>query len=196
LQQRVFVLKNPTEAEVARRHSFFSTWLIGSFATDTLISLCMLVILFKARNTTPWKNSKAMFNKLIVNVVRTGSATSIVAAVTLALFKIFPDVNYYGTPSNFLQKLYAISLLASLNSRRRSSAEVIDVDDSRDPQSLALNFWSGSRRDQEEGLRSSRVIVTPRATEAGNTRKDLEPPSGPGLVPDPSFEYADRKYVL
>ncbi|KAF7331085.1 hypothetical protein MVEN_02448800 [Mycena venus] len=188
-----FVLVNPTEGEVARRHVFFSTWLIGSFVTDTLISLCMLYILFRAKNTTPWKKSKVMFNKLIVNTVNTGSATSVVAAVTLALFNIFPNVNYYGTPSNFLQKLYAISLLASLNSRRRSGSDDIDVDGS---QSLALNLYPGSRRGRDETLHSNQVIVTPRVTEAGHSRKDLAPPAGHGTVSDASFEYADRKLVV
>jgi hypothetical protein len=37
-----------------------------------------------------------MFNKLIVSAVKTGSATSFIAAVTLALFDLFPNANYFG----------------------------------------------------------------------------------------------------
>ncbi|KAJ7605246.1 hypothetical protein DFH06DRAFT_1253022 [Mycena polygramma] len=127
------LFRNPTNHEIARRRQFFDVWLIGSLVTDTLISLCMLWILLKARNNTPRPSSKIMFDKLIVNTVKTGSATTIIAAATLILFDGFPDRIYYGTTFNFLQKLYAISLLANLNARQRSS-------DSSAEASLELNF--------------------------------------------------------
>ncbi|KAJ7671906.1 hypothetical protein B0H17DRAFT_1244460 [Mycena rosella] len=122
----VLVLANPTMTEVARCHGFFEAWLIGSFVTDTLISLCMLWILFKARHNTPRQSSKHMLNQLIINTVKTGCATTIVAAVTLALFSGLPHTTYNAATSNFLQKLYSISLLTNLNARQRinSGAEV------------------------------------------------------------------------
>ncbi|KAJ7151719.1 hypothetical protein C8R46DRAFT_491289 [Mycena filopes] len=118
--------QTPTEAEIALHPHFFDVWLIGSLTTDTLISFCMLWILFQARNRTHWETSKLMFNKLIVNTVKTGSATTIVAAVTLVLFDLFRDHNYYGTTFIFLQKMYSISLLVNLNARQRSSSGVED----------------------------------------------------------------------
>ncbi|KAJ6573810.1 hypothetical protein DFH09DRAFT_1151147 [Mycena vulgaris] len=128
-----FVLMNRTEAEVARRHLFVDNWLIGSLVTDTLISLCMLRILFKARDNTPRESTKQVLNQLIINTVKTGSATTIVAAVTFALFDSLRDRNYYGATFPFLQKLYSISLLTYLNARPRGGASGAD-------ESVELNF--------------------------------------------------------
>ncbi|KAJ7037359.1 hypothetical protein C8F04DRAFT_409725 [Mycena alexandri] len=148
----VLVFQRPTEAEIARRHRFFDAWLIGNLATDSLISFCMLWILFKARNSTHWQNSKLMFDKLIVNTVKTGSATTIIAALTLILFDLFRDRNYYGTTFNFLQKLYSISLLANLNARQKSGTSRVE----EEPQ---MNF-------------SDIIIRTSTSTHASSSNQD------------------------
>ncbi|KAJ7259645.1 hypothetical protein C8J57DRAFT_1471882 [Mycena rebaudengoi] len=141
-----FVLVNQTLIEVARRCDVFSTWLIGSFVADTLISSCMLWILFKARNNSPWASSKLMFNKLIVSAVKTGSATSFIAAVTLALFDLFPNANYFGAVYPALQNL-----------------KHFDVMEAEDPQALALTILSGGER--HNSLQS--------AIEENRSRKDF-----------------------
>ncbi|KAE9384605.1 hypothetical protein BT96DRAFT_644172 [Gymnopus androsaceus JB14] len=110
-------LKGGTEADVANLHIEFQLWLIGSFAADTLIALCMIWILINARRQVAFTRTENILNKIMLNVIKTGTMTSIIAAITLALFVKFPHVNYYGAPANFLEKLYTISLLANLNSR-------------------------------------------------------------------------------
>ncbi|KAF7340245.1 hypothetical protein MVEN_01943200 [Mycena venus] len=100
------VLRNPNTSEVSRRHELFVVWLAGSLTTDTLISLGMLWILFKARVNSPLQSMKVIFNKVIVNTVKTGAATTITVAVNLALFGHAQN-HRYATTSNYLQKLQA-----------------------------------------------------------------------------------------
>ncbi|KAE9389672.1 hypothetical protein BT96DRAFT_1024963 [Gymnopus androsaceus JB14] len=110
-------LKGGTEEAVANLHTEFQLWLIGSFAADTLIALCMIWILLNAKRQVSFTRTENVLNKVMLNVIKTGTVTSIIAATTLALFVKFPHVNYYGAPANFLEKVYTISLLANLNSR-------------------------------------------------------------------------------
>ncbi|KAJ7451070.1 hypothetical protein FB451DRAFT_1284591 [Mycena latifolia] len=128
----VFFLVNPANVALNRHYKVFEASLIGAMVADTLISLCMLYLLFKARKGAPRPSPKLVLNQLIVDTFKTGCATTIIAVVTFALLKSFRDRGYEGATYIFLQKLYAISLLTNLNARQRTAGGA--------EESVELNF--------------------------------------------------------
>ncbi|EKM82089.1 hypothetical protein AGABI1DRAFT_105441 [Agaricus bisporus var. burnettii JB137-S8] len=92
-------------------------WLASAVAAD--ITITTILVWHLRRRKTGFKKSDLIVDRIIRMTVQTGLATSVIAAVDLAL--------YLGSPSgihllfNFtLCKFYSNSLMSSLNSRNRS----------------------------------------------------------------------------
>ena len=54
--------------------------------------------LYQARSRTLWVQSQSLYDKLIISSVQTGLLTAVAAGVDLALWKIYPQDNYFVTP--------------------------------------------------------------------------------------------------
>ncbi|KAJ7275879.1 hypothetical protein C8J57DRAFT_1466536 [Mycena rebaudengoi] len=120
----VTMLKNPSQQHLLHLHPEVSTWLAASLADDILITACMTYILAKAKSQSFSTRSETMLTALIGRVIQTGAATALCAIVDLALFVLYPTVNYYFVPGYILGKFYTNSLMMTLNLRR--PREVID----------------------------------------------------------------------
>ncbi|KAJ7159466.1 hypothetical protein C8R46DRAFT_1194813 [Mycena filopes] len=118
-------LDNPTQTNLIRLHPEFSLQLGGSFACDILITVCMTYVLAKARARTFWASSETMVTNLINQVIQTGMATAVCAAVDLALFAGFPHTNFHFVPAYILGKFNSLMLTLNL---RRPKKHVPDVD--------------------------------------------------------------------
>ncbi|KAJ7102597.1 hypothetical protein B0H15DRAFT_815312 [Mycena belliarum] len=107
------VLPDPTIPHFAQHRRIFDAASFGSLVANILISTCMLCIIFRSRNN----GTKLKFNQLICIIVKTGWATSILVATTVALAFNYPSKNYSRAIFDFVQTMYAISVLTNLNAR-------------------------------------------------------------------------------
>ncbi|VDC04883.1 unnamed protein product [Peniophora sp. CBMAI 1063] len=92
-------------------------WLATSFTVDVLIAGSMIWLLYQARTRTLWIQSQSLYDRLIISSVQTGLLTAVTAGVDLALWKIYPQDNYFVAPPLILGKLYSNSLFSTLNGR-------------------------------------------------------------------------------
>ncbi|KAF5366595.1 hypothetical protein D9758_008956 [Tetrapyrgos nigripes] len=161
------VLKVRTLETVAENRSFFP----GSFVADTLIALTMSWILYMNKKWVWFRKTETLLNRLILNTIRTGCLTSIIAGVTLALFDIFPNLTYYGTPANCLQKLYTLSLVANINGRQAfQSHEETEAHSFSDIRFLQQTHVSDGEHPNDTRFPAASEILQ------GN---DLQPPDNP-----------------
>nr|VWO97798.1 Carrier domain-containing protein [Ganoderma boninense] len=92
-----------------------SAWLGGSALVDVMIAVAMTILLLRTR--TGLKHSDTMVMKLVRLVIESGTLTATVAVVAVVLFAALPGTVYYEFPSLILAKLYANTLVTSLNNR-------------------------------------------------------------------------------
>ncbi|XP_006462926.1 hypothetical protein AGABI2DRAFT_186738 [Agaricus bisporus var. bisporus H97] len=86
--------------------------------TDVTTAVTLCIYLNRLR--TGLHTSDSLVNMLIRYAINTGALTSAVSLTTLLLYDFLPDNNlYYASVYIILSKLYAISLMATLNTRRQ-----------------------------------------------------------------------------
>jgi len=86
--------------------------------TDVVTASTLCYFLNRLR--TGHKTSDSLVNMLCNNAINTGFLTSTVSVATLILYNVMPDNNLYFMATYFiLSKLYAISFMATLNTRRQ-----------------------------------------------------------------------------
>ncbi|KAJ6520657.1 hypothetical protein DFH09DRAFT_1098239 [Mycena vulgaris] len=165
----VMLLHPPTQENLLRLHPGFSIWLSGSFVVDTLITACMTYIvnslanpstsetnsrhiqLTQAKQTGVWAPTETLLTKLIHRVIQTGAASSICAAIDLAMFVGFPSTNYHVVP-------YTNSLMLNLNLRRPTAPNTSQTPDS-ELNSFRIND-SGGTGGRGLAFRISRTVDT------------------------------------
>ncbi|KAH9855309.1 hypothetical protein C2E23DRAFT_615472 [Lenzites betulinus] len=84
-------------------------------AGDIVIAAILCVILHKSR--TGFRKSNILINKLMIFAVNTGALTSICATLTFISVLASPNTFIYITFFFFMGRLYANSLMATLNAR-------------------------------------------------------------------------------
>ncbi|KAF8525781.1 hypothetical protein BU17DRAFT_83269 [Hysterangium stoloniferum] len=113
------------------------TWLGSAALCDILVSAAIVRSLWRSRTGFPRTNNLIM--KLILWTVNTGILTSLWAILDIALFSASQDTLIHDFFNVMLAKLYANTLLATLNNRRSSD------DDQSNVQSIALSGVTGGR---------------------------------------------------
>ncbi|VDC04873.1 unnamed protein product [Peniophora sp. CBMAI 1063] len=122
-------------------------YLAASFTADTLIAGCMIWLLYQARSRTVWVQSQTLYDRLIVNSVQTGLITAVTAGVALALWKGYPQDNFYLCPGYILGKLYSNSLYSTLNGRAFYRGNSTDSrSDSQSGSARSTLPWAGRRQ--------------------------------------------------
>jgi hypothetical protein len=91
-------------------------WLVGSVTADTLIAITMSIFLLKL-NTGHFHHTNRAATKIITLTFGTNAVTACTALVGLILFSVSKNTGYFVTPTVILGKLYANTLLVSLNNR-------------------------------------------------------------------------------
>lgn len=84
--------------------------------TDIIIALALCFFLRKLR--TGYDNSDSLVNTLTIYAINTGALTSAISLCTLVLYNTHPEAFYFTASYFVLGKLYAISLLCTLNTRK------------------------------------------------------------------------------
>ncbi|KAK7472054.1 hypothetical protein VKT23_000165 [Stygiomarasmius scandens] len=95
----------------------YSVWLGSTALVDTIITSCMVHILWSSR--TGFKSTNSLLTKFVRLAVETAFVCSAVAIIELAMFVAFRNDSFYMCPARMLSKLYSNSLLALLNARMR-----------------------------------------------------------------------------
>ncbi|KAJ4495015.1 hypothetical protein C8J55DRAFT_498181 [Lentinula edodes] len=131
----------------------------GVFAILSDIVIASALILLLRRSRTEFGDTNSLIKKLIVYAINRCVLTSVVAILEVILFLSFPNSMYSFAFDFVIGKLYANSLLASLNSRR--SLQRHNYEDRRTSTqfSTVLHVMSSAmetdhRVAQEESLRS------------------------------------------
>ncbi|EIW78952.1 hypothetical protein CONPUDRAFT_91317 [Coniophora puteana RWD-64-598 SS2] len=91
------------------------SWFL-SIGVDALIAFMMYRTLYKQR--TGLSDTDSMINRLLLYAVNTGAVTSLGAVLVLILFFALPHSLAFLGPLQVQERMYSVSLLASLNSRR------------------------------------------------------------------------------
>ncbi|KAG7093745.1 hypothetical protein E1B28_007396 [Marasmius oreades] len=84
--------------------------------TDIMIAIALCYYLNKLR--TGYKQSDSLVNSLVRYAINTGAFTSAVSVTTLILYNLMPTNLVFIATYFVLSKLYAISFMATLNTRR------------------------------------------------------------------------------
>jgi len=115
------------------------TWLGAAAACDILVSAAIVRSLWRSRTGIPRTNN--LIIRLILWTVNTGIITSLWAILDIALFTASKDTLIHDFFNVMLAKLYANTLLATLNHRRPTNGD----DDSYDAKNISLSRVSRPR---------------------------------------------------
>ncbi|KAF8904322.1 hypothetical protein CPB85DRAFT_1255371 [Mucidula mucida] len=94
-----------------------SVWLSGSAACDVLITISLVWILSRRRNSSNFAKTTSLISKLIRFTVETGAVTTAGALLELVLWLSCNQYNFHFIMFLVLGKLYSNVLMATLNSR-------------------------------------------------------------------------------
>ncbi|KAG7100235.1 hypothetical protein E1B28_002009 [Marasmius oreades] len=97
----------------------FSVWLSISAACDILITTSMVTILSRNRGTGLNPETDHAIKKIIWLTVETGTLTTVVAILTMALTIAFPEKAYCNILMDIIGKIYSNNFLVILNRRIR-----------------------------------------------------------------------------
>ncbi|KAF9480752.1 hypothetical protein BDN70DRAFT_877188 [Pholiota conissans] len=103
-------------------------WLITSgltlgAATDLLIAAFMIYYLRKFLSPTNLQTTTEALNRVLRGSLQTGLLTSMTSVSVILCFQFMSNMIWYGVYV-ILAKLYALSLLVSLNARQRTKADI------------------------------------------------------------------------
>ncbi|KAI0044862.1 hypothetical protein FA95DRAFT_211803 [Auriscalpium vulgare] len=124
----------PNDSEIHSKAFVTSlVWLVGNSLCDLIICSCMLTWYLQARRRVFFQDTTDIVSQILRLSVATGLSTAAVAAVTMILFLVYEDNNFYMCPVIMLGKLYSNSLLVVLNNRHhitinRRPAYVYDLE--------------------------------------------------------------------
>ncbi|KAJ7838266.1 hypothetical protein B0H13DRAFT_2419885 [Mycena leptocephala] len=86
--------------------------------TDVVTAGALCFFLWRMRTTQKNSAANSMINRLVGDAINTGVLTTAVSLSTLLLFDFLEGNLFFGATYFMLSKLYAVSLLATLNTRR------------------------------------------------------------------------------
>ncbi|CAE6491985.1 unnamed protein product [Rhizoctonia solani] len=91
-------------------------WLTLTAILDVLISAVLIYSLLRVR--TPFRRTEAIITKIIRVAMETSSLTASIAVINLVLYKTLPGEAYHLLPQLIMGKMYAMSVMVTLSSRK------------------------------------------------------------------------------
>ncbi|CAE6473087.1 unnamed protein product [Rhizoctonia solani] len=91
-------------------------WLTLTAVLDVLISAVLIYTLLRVR--TPFRKTEAVITKIIRVTMETSSLTASIAVINLVLYKALPGEAYHLLPQLIMGKMYAMSVMVTLSSRK------------------------------------------------------------------------------
>ncbi|TFK71975.1 hypothetical protein BDN72DRAFT_836901 [Pluteus cervinus] len=108
-----------SEASIRALTATMGLWVFSAVLCDTTITVTMVSLLWRARRSTNYQQTKTVINHLIVHTIETGGITAIVAAIELGLFLYSPHSYLHLSMFYILGRVYSNALVASVNGRHR-----------------------------------------------------------------------------
>jgi len=112
---------NHVSRQLSSISSGFIIGFAGNFIADSLIAGSQIVILSRARSSSPFKKTDTVVTKLIVHTVQTAAVTAVASLAWLILYITMPNNFVSITAAYMIAKLYSNVLLANLNARSSQS---------------------------------------------------------------------------
>lgn len=91
-------------------------WLTATAILDVAISAILIYALLRVK--TPFRKTEAVITKIIRVTMETSSVTASIAIVNLVLYLALPGEAYHLLPQLIMGKMYAISVMVTLSSRK------------------------------------------------------------------------------
>ncbi|KAF8192167.1 hypothetical protein BJ912DRAFT_278783 [Pholiota molesta] len=113
--------------------------LAGGFLTDLIIAGSLCIFLRKLR--TGHKKADTLVNTLTIYAINTGALTGAISLLTLILYNTLPTTLAYMSSYFTLGKLYAISFLATLNTRKVLRGRGTDAENSEGTSNARNTFF-------------------------------------------------------
>jgi hypothetical protein len=108
--------KLPNLVQLPELYLLASLALGGGLMTDVVIAAALCFFLRRLR--TGSKRSDNLVNTLSIYAINTGALTGAIALLTLVLYDTYSGAFYFMAPYFLLGKLYVISFLCTLNTRK------------------------------------------------------------------------------
>jgi len=139
INMSVKVFLNPEFQEFGSFIAAATVWLALSAVCDVVIAVGMTYALYTRK--TGFSTVDGQVNRIIRLTLETGSLTAIAALLDVTFFLVFPQTSINFIVDFPLSSLYALSVLAMLNSRDRTKSAESEAEHGRTAQS-ALRFQS------------------------------------------------------
>lgn len=91
-------------------------WLTATAVLDVLISAILIYTLLRVK--TPFRKTEAVITKIIRVTAETSTVTASIAVINLVLYLALPGLAYHLLPQLIMGKMYAISVMITLSSRK------------------------------------------------------------------------------
>ncbi|KAF8608240.1 hypothetical protein BDV93DRAFT_434373 [Ceratobasidium sp. AG-I] len=91
-------------------------WLTATAVLDVAISGILIYALMRVK--TPFRKTEAVITKIIRVTMETSSITASIAVINLVLYLALPGLAYHLLPQLIMGKMYAISIMVTLSSRK------------------------------------------------------------------------------
>jgi len=99
----------------------FATWYSAGFAVDVLIAVAMVFIVTNAKTNTTFKRTNDILTNILLRAVATGIVNAIINGLGVLFLYAWPLYDLSEFPTFVGGKLYANTLLVTLNSRYTDS---------------------------------------------------------------------------
>ncbi|KAG9098069.1 hypothetical protein FS749_004743 [Ceratobasidium sp. UAMH 11750] len=91
-------------------------WLTATAVLDVAISAILIYTLLRVK--TPFRKTEAVITKIIRVTMETSTVTASIAVINLVLYLALPGEAYHLLPQLIMGKMYAISVMVTLSSRK------------------------------------------------------------------------------
>ncbi|KAJ7895018.1 hypothetical protein B0H13DRAFT_2525002 [Mycena leptocephala] len=146
-------------------------WTVGTASADVLIAAALIWRLVIMRNKSTFKSTQSRIRRLTLGTIQTGSATSIMALMTLIMFYARGDASNIPTAFHYqVGSMYVLTLLYNLNLRKRNAVSGAARSGSR-----STETHNGNNNICMDGIHVHRTTIAtmdresvPRKLETGN----------------------------
>ncbi|VDB94044.1 unnamed protein product [Peniophora sp. CBMAI 1063] len=168
------IMKNVESLHLPSMFARTIIWLGGGSIADLLIMCSMVKLLMAARNRDNGiLKTELLINKLLRLTVETGFACVMTAVVELILFLVYSDNNLHLFFSVLLSKVYAVTLMVNLNSRR---TRLWNRTATEDPMTLPTSIFSVAGIESRQPVHPTVVHVTSQVEQSSEGSYDMPKP--------------------
>ncbi|KZV90555.1 hypothetical protein EXIGLDRAFT_694575 [Exidia glandulosa HHB12029] len=157
------------------------------------VSIALVLVISLLRMKTPFRKTEAIITKMIRVTMETSSVTAAIAVINLILYLALPGLAYHLLPQLIMGKLYAISVMVTLGSRK----ELREIAEEADHASYITSIQTGPVKSTGSGIKVTKTTTVgdpnARDIELGDRKNVPLHPSASPSEEDVNSTYDDRK---